>query len=419
MRYVIDPDHKSSIEKSLIYWLFDFAAFGILVTDSDLRIAYVNRWFTKNAGVDGSTLVNRNIFEAFPSLQTRGFDRYYQEALAGQTRILSHRFHGYLFPMESTRAGTGSAQMDQSAHISPLVLEETVIGTISVVEDVSDRVQREAELSFQIEERNRLLESEISARKLAEENERLRDTSNALRIEGGQLLELGRERDMLMHRIIAGQEEERKRIARNIHDHLGQQLTALRFALSYINQQGIEDRAIADSVQGAQSIAERLDQEVDYLSWELRPAEIDDIGLEEALKTLIGEWSQHYGIEARLHSTGIATTRFSRDTEINLYRIVQEALTNISKHAEADSVVVSVERRDDKVVLVVEDNGVGFDVEAKQQLSATDRGMGLFGMHERAALVSGTIQIESEPTVGTSIFVWVPVTGESITPQSE
>ena len=406
---MIDLDHSSIIDKSLADWLLDFAAFGILVTDVDLTIVYFNKWFARNLRTETTSLLGSNLFDVFPELRTRGFDRYYRDALSGQTRILSHRFHQYLFAMESTGAGAAPAQMQQSARISPLVSAKMVIGTISVVEDVSERVVREAELNFQIEERNRLLESEISARELAEENERLKDTFDALKIEGAQLLELGRERDMLMHRIIVGQEEERKRIARNIHDHLGQQLTALRFALSFINQHSPDESQVRESINRAQSIAESLDREVSYLAWELRPAEIDDIGLVEALETLIREWTNHYGIKAKFYCSGLADTRLSQDTEINLYRIVQEALTNITKHAKADRVVVFLEKRGDQIVMIVEDNGIGFDVAAKQSLSAVDRGMGIFGMYERAALVNGKLEIESRSSTGTSIFARVPI----------
>lgn len=401
-------DQESAIEKSLAHWLCDFADFGILVTNVDLAIVYTNKWFAKNVGAEVNTDPPQNLFEAFPELRQRGFDRYYDDALSGQTRILSHRFHEYLFAMEPTIGEIGSAYMQQSARISPLLLDEQVIGTISIIEDVSDRVRRETELNFQIEERSRLLEKEISARELAEENERLRDTSYALKIEGAQLIELARERDTLMHRIIAGQEEERKRIARNVHDHLGQQLTALRFALSLIRQRVVDKGEAAESITKAQLIAENLDKEVDYLAWELRPAEIDDIGLEEALKTLIREWTRHYGIEAKFHGVGMAGTRLPQDTEINLYRIAQEALTNISKYAKADRVVVFLEKRENNVVLIIEDNGVGFDLAAKQQLSPLNRGLGIFGMYERAGLVSGTIEIDSKPSIGTSIFVRVP-----------
>ena len=205
--------------------------------------------------------------------------------------------------------------MPQSARISPLLFEDKVIGTISVIEDVSDRVQREAELNFQIEERSRLLEKEISVRELAEENERLKDTFGALKIEGAQLLELGRERDMLMHRIIAGQEQERKRIARNIHDHLGQQLTALRFALSFVKQQSAEDSEVSESIAKAQSIAEKLDQEVDYLSWELRPAEIDDSASRRP-ENSIANGLNITGIDGQFHAIGMANSRLAQDTEI-------------------------------------------------------------------------------------------------------
>ncbi|HUR98420.1 MAG TPA: PAS domain-containing protein, partial [Pyrinomonadaceae bacterium] len=298
---MIDLEQKSPIEQSLIRWLYDFATFGILVTDTDLRIVYANSWFTKHLGADASAFLGSPLIDAFPDMRARAFERFYQDALSGQTRVLSQRFHGYLFKMRPA-TGSGPAQMQQSARISPLLLGSTVVGTISFIEDVSERVRHENELHFQIDERSRLLESEISARELAEENERLRDASEMLRIEGAQLLELGRDRDMLMHRIIAGQEEERKRIARNIHDHLGQQLTALRYSLSLIKPQMTEGTPLCESVRRAQAIAENLDREVDYLSWELRPAEIDDIGLEEALKTLIREWTAHYGIEVKFHS---------------------------------------------------------------------------------------------------------------------
>ena len=410
---VLYREQRSSIDKSLVHWLFEFAAFGVLITNKDLKIAYINKWFEKHVGRDAPDILNRSVIEAFPELQTRAFDRYYQDALSGQTRIFAHRFHEYLFAMEPTIAGAGFKQMQQSARISPLLFEGTVIGTMSVIEDISDRVLRENELNHQIEERSRLLEKEISARELAEENERLRGTFDALKIEGAQLLELGRERNMLMHRIIAGQEEERKRIARNIHDHLGQQLTALRFALSFAKQQSLENGQESEDISRAQAIAEKLDKEVDYLSWELRPAAIDDIGLEEALRTLISEWTGHYGTEVKFHAIGMNGARLGADAEINLYRIVQEALTNISKHAGADSVVISLEKRDERVVLIVEDNGVGFDVESKQQMNAVDRGMGIFGMYERAALVGGKLEIESKPSVGTSIFFHVPVDANS------
>src|SRR5688572_22159691 len=113
MSIVTEPDQKSAIEKSLAHWLCDFADFGILVTNVDLLIVYTNKWFAKNAKAEVNSILQQNLFEAFAELRSRGFDRYYDDALSGQTRILSHRFHEYLFAMEPTIPETGCAYMQQ------------------------------------------------------------------------------------------------------------------------------------------------------------------------------------------------------------------------------------------------------------------------------------------------------------------
>jgi signal transduction histidine kinase len=354
--------------------------------------------------LDGS-----NLLEAFPDLSERGFDRFYHEALSGQTRILSYRFHKYLVPMSPSTDGSAFTHMPQSARISPLVSGSDIVGTISLIEDVTERVQRERDLHSQIEERQRLVESEFSARRLAEENNRLKGSFETLRLEGLELLESGRERDRLMHRIILSQEEERKRIARDIHDHLGQQLTALRFALSLIEERGARHADLTQCIEKAQSIAKTLDKEADYLSWELRPAALDDIGLHGALSTFVREWSEHYGIPAVFHSFGLGESRLPGDVEINLYRIAQESLHNIWKHAKAKAVAVLLEYRDNEIVLIVDDDGVGFDFANNESPEFGHSGLGVSGMRERAALVGGTLEIESQQYQGTTVFARVVI----------
>ena len=404
-----DFENSASIDRALVHWLFEVAPFGVLVTDRDLKILYANSWFRRSAKEDARRIVGSGLYEAFPDLTQRGFDRYYREVLAGQTRILSHRFHKYLIPMEPNIDAGRLDKMPQSARISPLMSGDVVTGTISVIEDISDRVAREDELNFQIRERERLLESEISARELAEENERLRGTFETLINEGRDLKEKGRQRDRSMHRIIRSQEEERKRIARDLHDHLGQQLTALRFALTLLKQQIADGSDLAETVDKAHSIAHHLDFELDYISWELRPAELDDIGLRDALNTFIREWSTHYGIPADFHSFGLKEVRLPADVEINLYRIAQESLNNISKHAKARRASVFLEYRDSDVVLIVEDDGVGFDASEHKKPKTSDNGLGLFGMRERAALVGGSVEIASKRGTGTSVYARVKV----------
>ncbi|HEY8561038.1 MAG TPA: ATP-binding protein [Pyrinomonadaceae bacterium] len=168
-------DKNTSLGTAILRWMTEFSAQGLLVTDENLVIRSCNRWFEKQSEKREKELTGKNLLEVFPDLQTRGFDRYYRDALYGQSRILSHRLHKYLLPMAPSAGATTFAQMQQSARISPLFEGDRVVGTITVIDDVTERVAREMELKVQIEERERLLTSEQAARQLAEENSRLKD----------------------------------------------------------------------------------------------------------------------------------------------------------------------------------------------------------------------------------------------------
>ena len=197
----------------------------------------------------------------------------------------------------------------------------------------------------------------------------------------------------LLQRLVTAQEEQSARISRDLHDQLGQQLTALRLSLE---RQDLE-RALA--------LTREIDAAIDFLAWELRPTTLDDLGLAAALPRYIEEWSAHHGITARFETRGVVDGALPTGLETTFYRVAQEALNNVAKHAHAASVDVVLERRDSEVVLVIEDDGVGFNV-------APDRGdkaIGLAGMRERAALVGATLQVESSPHNGTTVYLRAPV----------
>jgi PAS domain S-box-containing protein len=168
-------DKNLSLDRALLKWMNEFAVQGILVTDENLNIRSCNKWFERLSERSEQELIGKKLLEVFPELGSRGFDRYYGDALQGQSRMLSHRLHKYLLPMPPSAGVTTFAQMQQSARISPLFEDDKVIGTITVIDDVTERVARETELHIQIEERERLLVSEQAARQLAEENSRLKD----------------------------------------------------------------------------------------------------------------------------------------------------------------------------------------------------------------------------------------------------
>jgi signal transduction histidine kinase len=207
----------------------------------------------------------------------------------------------------------------------------------------------------------------------------------------------------LFRRLVSVQEEERRRIARDIHDQLGQQVTALRINLQSIHA-GAVTTSEGEPIERSKRIAEDLDRSIDYLTWDLRPAALDHLGVSAALRHLLTGWSERFGIAAELDVSGSESVRLPSEVEANLYRIAQEALHNVVKHAEATHVAVVLRRNQDDVVLVIEDNGRGFDHGAASQVLPSE-GLGLISMRERATLAGGRLDIESALNRGTSIFV--------------
>jgi PAS domain S-box-containing protein len=215
-------------------------------------------------------------------------------------------------------------------------------------------------------------------------------------------------REQLLQRLVNAQEEERLRLSRELHDEMGQQLTALLMGLKALpepDEPGTRPPSSGQRLQALQDIASTLMQQMHDLAWQLRPTALDTFGLEVALRGYVQEWSTKSNIPADLVCLGLSNkSRLPQEVETALYRVVQEALTNVQRHAEAQQVSISVECRDDSVAVVIEDDGRGCDVEAAEQ---TQR-LGLLGMRERVELVGGTLTIESTPNQGTAIYVRVP-----------
>jgi PAS domain S-box-containing protein len=213
-----------------------------------------------------------------------------------------------------------------------------------------------------------------------------------------------RARTELLARLVFAQEDERRRIAREMHDQFGEQLTALGRGIGALKDACGDSPELQTKVDALEAIAHQLDRDVDQLVWQLRPTALDDLGLRAALANYLQDWSARVGISAELHTSGLLDDRLASETETTLYRIAQEALTNVAKHARAKNVDVILERRSDSVLLIVEDDGVGFEPPAADS-GRSAQGFGLLGMQERAALVGASLQIESAAGKGTTVFV--------------
>jgi signal transduction histidine kinase len=209
------------------------------------------------------------------------------------------------------------------------------------------------------------------------------------------------ERNELLRRLASAEEQERLRISRELHDQMGQLVTALQVGLKGLHSDG-EDRP--RRVAELEQLAGRIAREVHQLAVEMRPPGLDNLGLAPALESMLHEWSDRNGIECDFQTVGLGPERFAPEVETMLYRVAQEALTNVLKHAAASRVGVLLERRGGSIALVIEDDGEGFDTDL---LYEKTQALGLRGMRERVAPLGGRLDVESSPGVGTTLFVRV------------
>ncbi len=218
---------------------------------------------------------------------------------------------------------------------------------------------------------------------------------------------------ILLQKIIKTQEEERKRIARELHDDTLQELSAalMKIDMCRLSPEGVTARKIDDvhrivlnALEGATAITQNL-----------RPTLLDDLGLCAAIKSVCEMHLGRQGIQYFVTLGNVLDTRFPPEVEITLFRIVQEAIINISRHAQAENVFIIFKISNDAIFVDIEDDGVGFDPEILSQSGVQDtldrRGLGVMGMKERALLINGTLEICSLIGVGTKIDIRIPLRG--------
>ncbi len=221
-------------------------------------------------------------------------------------------------------------------------------------------------------------------------------------------------RNQLMKQLVFAQEAERKRLSRELHDQMGQSLAALMLGLKTLEDEATPRDPAISQLRKLQTLTNELAQEVHTLASDLRPIALDDFGLETALLNYVEDWSKRSKVEVDFHSNGLIRRRLPAPVETAAYRIVQEALTNVLKHSQAQNVSVILEYRFNRLQIIVEDTGCGFDSEALVVKPAISRRLGLLGMEERVASVCGTFDVESAPGAGTTVTVRIPVLEASL-----
>lgn len=235
------------------------------------------------------------------------------------------------------------------------------------------------------------------------EFDRLSDTIN------GMLDGLERYRSQvqqLSSQAITAQEEERKRLARELHDQTAQSLTSILVMLRLMDKQNKPSEIKARLAELREMTVQAID-EVGELAMYLRPSTLDHLGLKAAIESYANKYSDRMKAEVEFAALGLED-RLPAPVEVVIYRVVQEAFTNITRHANANRVSVRLERGPAMVSVTIIDNGVGFDVQAAAD-AGEKRGLGLFGMQERLALVSGGMKINSKIGQGTRLEIMIPL----------
>jgi PAS domain S-box-containing protein len=389
---------ETLLNAAVLHWMHDLAAQGIVTTDSDLNVVEWNHWMFDHTGKRRAEIIGRNLLELFPELTQRRLDRHYKWALEGQVSVLSQALHGYLLAMPAVSGEHGFTQMQQAVRISPLSHEGRVIGTLTIIEDVTERVARESELQAQVEERSRLLSSEKLARNEAERANRLKDDflatiSHELRnplnaiLGWAHMMRLGKLNDANIERAVE---------------------TIYRNAKS-------QSQLVADLLDVSRIISGKLRLDVrtvDLIS--IVNAAIDSIRPAADAKSI--------RLQTMLDP---AAGPISGDAD-RLQQIVWNLLTNAVKFTpKGGRIQVKLQRIDSHVEIVVSDSGVGISKEFlpyvfdrfRQADASTTRihgglGLGLSIVHQLVDLHGGTVTVQSEGEgKGATFTIMLPFVG--------
>jgi PAS domain S-box-containing protein len=335
--------------------IYASAPVGLAMFDRHLRFTRINDLLAGLNGLTAEQHLGRTLPELFPELWSK-IGHLYQHALSTGEPQLNYE-------TKAPAPFQPAVARDWLISLHPLKDDRgQATGINAVVQEITDRKKAE-ELTIKQETQRQLLEREILAR-----------------------------------------ESERERLARELHDESGQMLTSLLAGLRLIDDSktlvGAKKRA-----RVLRDLTSRAIGDVGRLSRNLHPIVLDDLGLAVALKNYVTEYGNLHGINAEIKINGLETRRLPREMERGLYRIMQEALTNVARHARASEVHVHISLQESDLTMVIEDNGCGFQVHSGTAEVRTH--LGLQGMRERASIMGGTFKAESTFGKGTCITVSV------------
>ncbi len=383
-------------------------------------VIYVNPAFARFVGRERSELVGRPFEEAVPEGAANG-------CAALLDRVFTTGTHEVLVEQEHRQSQPGSSYWSYAvwailgADERPAgVLIQVADSTVTAVFRRRAAEMNEALVLSSVRQHELTAAAEMLNVKLQETQDRLEARvaertaelaalNAALRTEIETREAAEADRRELINRLATVQEDERRHISRNLHDQMGQLLTALGLGLKALETASQGPAPVQPYLSFLRDLTNQIGREFHQLALDLRPTALDDLGLQSALANYAETWSTRTGIEVDYQFIGPDDVRLPAKVETALYRVVQEAMTNVLRHAGARRVSIVLQFSPGQAVAVIEDDGIGFDAEATTA-KAGDRGrLGLIGMQERMAQIGGTLTLESAPSRGTTVIAGVPI----------
>jgi PAS domain S-box-containing protein len=383
-------------------------------------VVYVNDAFARLVGRDRKELVGRPLAETVPEGAENGcvalLDRVFRDGVAENLAEQEHRHAGpeavywsyAVWPVlgDDGRPIGVVIQVADSTETAVFRRRAAAMNEALLVSSVRQHeLTADAEaLNARLREAHDRLEGRVSER-----TAELTAANAALRAESAVRAAAEADRRELFGRLSTAQEDERRRIARELHDQMGQLLAGLGLGLKAVEDTTPAESPARPHLTRLRQLVDLISREAHQIALELRPTVLDDMGLSAALASYAETWSGRSGIEVAFRGVGPNALRLPAAAETALYRVAQEALTNVLRHARAGRVSLILQCSSDRAVMVVEDDGVGFEVKPVTTFANAGGHLGLLGMQERMALVGGTLTVESPPGQGTTVIASVPL----------
>ncbi|HEX7415195.1 MAG TPA: PAS domain S-box protein [Bacteroidia bacterium] len=380
--------------------IFESAPDAIVIVNAEGKIHLVNSQTEKLFGYTRDELIGKGIELLMPTRYKSAHQAHIKsfsekpkvramDVDVGDAKYFAQRKNGEEFPV--------------AISLSPLELTEGFLTSVAI-RDVSKQKQKEKELI--IANRKLVFENEEKEKRAAE----LESISEKLIIEHDKLVKSETQIRNYATQLNRAVEEERTSIAREIHDELGQQLTALKMNIDWVlHKQPNAEEVVLAKLQDTLKMTDNFITTIRKISFDLRPAIIDDLGLLATLEWKCSDFQEKMGIPCKFNSQ-VKERKFEDEFSINTYRILQETLTNISRHAQAKSVIVSVSENEKELFLEISDDGKGISNERAQN----GKTLGIIGMKERAALLGGKLTIEGAKNKGTRTQLILPFKNEYV-----